>query len=68
MATVESAKEAERGIIDIETLKQTNQMLIDTMDEVLTIQRNGRESRRNAEAELAQIEGELRNKILEINR
>ena len=67
MATVESAKEAERGIIDIETLKTTNQMLIDTMDEVLTIQRNGRESRRAAEEELAQIEGELRRKILEVN-
>jgi len=67
MATVESAKEAERGIIDIETLQQTNKMLIDTMDEVLTIQRNGKVARRNAEAELAQIEGELRRKILEVN-
>lgn len=66
MATVESAREAERGIIDIETLKQTNQMLIETMDEVLNIQQQGREKRRNAEAELATIEGELRSKILEI--
>ena len=66
MATVESAREAERGIIDIETLKTTNQMLIETMDEVLNIQQQGREKRRNAEAELATIEGELRAKILEI--
>lgn len=68
MATVESAREAERGIIDIETLKHTNQMLIETMDEVLNIQQQGREKRRNAEAELATIEGELRAKILEIRK
>ena len=68
MATVESAREAERGIIDIETLKHTNQMLIQTMDEVLNIQQQGREKRRNAEAELATIEGELRAKILEIRK
>ena len=68
MATVETAKESERGIVDIETLKQTNKMLIDTMDEVLTIQEQGREKRRNAEAELATIEGELRAKILETRR
>ena len=65
MASVESAKEAERGIIDIETLKQTNPMLISTMDEVLNIQQQGREKRRNAEAELAAIEAELRAKMLE---
>ena len=68
MATVETARESERGIVDIETLKQTNKMLIDTMDEVLTIQEQGREKRRNAEAELATIEGELRAKILETRR
>ena len=68
MATVESAKESERGIIDIETLKETNQMLISTMDEVLSIQQAGREKRRNAEAELAAIETELRNKLLEIRQ
>ena len=68
MATVESAKEAERGIVDIETLKQTNKMLIDTMDEVLTIQQQGREKRRSAEAELATIENELREKMLETRR
>ncbi|MEG0168378.1 MAG: toxic anion resistance protein, partial [Ruthenibacterium sp.] len=52
-ATVETAKESERGIVDIETLKQTNESLIQTMDEVLKIQQDGREKRRAAEAELA---------------
>ncbi len=66
MATVESAKEAERGMVDIETLKHTNQLLIDTMDEVLEIQQQGKEKRRAAEKELATIEGELRAKILEV--
>ena len=66
-ASVEVAKESERGIIDIETLTQTNQRLIDTMDEVLAIQQDGREKRRAAEGELARIEGELRSKLLEIN-
>lgn len=66
VASVESAKEAERGIIDIETLKQTNEMLISTMDEVLSIQQSGREKRRSAEQELSAIEAELRNKMLEI--
>ena len=68
MASVESAKEAERGIIDIETLKETNKMLIDTMDEVLSIQQSGKEKRRVAEQELATIESELRNKLLEIRK
>ena len=67
MATVESAKEAERGIVDIETLTATNKMLIDSMDEVLTIQREGREKRRKAEQELANIENELKAKLLELN-
>ena len=66
MATVETAKEAERGMVDIETLKHTNKLLIDTMDEVLEIQQQGKEKRRAAEAELASIEGELRAKILEV--
>ncbi len=66
MATVETAKEAERGMVDIETLKHTNQLLIDTMDEVLEIQQQGKEKRRAAEQELATIEGELRAKILEV--
>ena len=65
MATVETAKEAERGMVDIETLKHTNKLLIDTMDEVLEIQQQGKEKRRAAEQELANIEGELRAKILE---
>ena len=68
MATVETAKEAERGIVDIETLTKTNKMLIDTMDEVLTIQQQGHEKRLAAEQELANIEGELRAKILENHR
>ena len=68
MATVESAKEAERGIVDIETLKQTNQQLINTMDEVLAIQQQGREKRKAAEAELATIEDELRKKMLEVRK
>ena len=66
-ASVEVAREAERGIIDIETLTQTNQKLIQTMDEVLAIQNEGREKRRAAEGELQRIEGELRAKLLEIN-
>lgn len=68
MASVESAREAERGIIDIETLKETNKMLISTMDEVLNIQQQGKEKRRSAEAELAAIENELRAKLLEIRK
>ena len=67
-ATVGTAREAERGIIDIETLTHTNQMLIQTMDEVLTIQNEGREKRRAAEQELATIENELRQKMLETRK
>ena len=68
VASVESAREAERGIVDIETLKKTNQQLIETMDEVLTIQQQGKEKRRTAEKELAEIETQLRKKILEIRQ
>ncbi len=68
MATVESAKEAERGIVDIETLTRTNEMLMQTMDEVLTIQRDGKQRRREAEKELANIEDQLKKKLLEINQ
>ena len=68
MATVESAKEAERGIVDIETLTRTNQMLMETMDEVLVIQRDGRQRRRDAEKELANIEDQLKKKLLEIKQ
>ena len=65
MATVETAKESERGIVDIETLKYTNESLISTLDEVLKIQIEGREKRREAEIELMKIEGELKTKLLE---
>jgi uncharacterized protein YaaN involved in tellurite resistance len=66
LGTVETAREAERGVVDIETLQYTNESLISTLDEVLKIQDEGRERRRNAEAELRRIEGELRNKLLQI--
>ena len=65
MATVETAKAAERGIIDIETLNYTNRQLIDTMDEVLKIQNEGKEARRAAEEQLRNIESELKAKLLE---
>ncbi|MBE5827250.1 MAG: toxic anion resistance protein [Butyrivibrio sp.] len=65
VATIESAKEAERGIVDIETLKHTNESLITTLDEVLKIQTEGKQKRREAEAELAQIENQLRDKLIE---
>jgi len=64
--TIEAAKESERGIADIETLKYTNESLISTLDEVLRIQDEGRAKRRAAEAELGRIEGELKQKLLEI--
>ena len=66
MATKETARESERGIVDIETLTYTNKMLIDTMDEVLNIQQTGREKRRAAEVEMANIERELKAKLLEV--
>jgi uncharacterized protein YaaN involved in tellurite resistance len=65
VATIESAKEAERGIVDIETLKHTNESLITTLDEVLKIQTEGKQKRHEAEAELAQIENQLKGKLLE---
>ena len=67
-ATIETAKASERGIVDIETLQATNQTLISTLDEVLKIQEDGREKRRNAEAELQKIEAEMRSKLLEVTR
>jgi uncharacterized protein YaaN involved in tellurite resistance len=67
-ATVEAAKESERGIVDIETLKHTNEMLISTMDEVLSIQADGKQKRKEAEAELAGIETQLREKLLQASR
>ena len=66
MATVETAKESERGIVDMETLKATNESLISTLDEVMNIQREGSQKRREAEAELQNMEQELKNKLLEI--
>ena len=68
MATIETAKESERGIVDIETLKHTNEMLISTMDEVLAIQTEGKQKRQEAEAELAGIESQLREKMLQASR
>ncbi|MCI8992210.1 MAG: toxic anion resistance protein [Eubacterium sp.] len=65
-ASIESARESERGIVDIETLKNTNQSLISTFDEVLKIQSEGREKRRAAEAEMQRMEIELKQKLLEI--
>ncbi len=65
-ATIESAKESERGIVDIETLKHTNESLISTFDEVLKIQTEGREKRQAAEAEMQRMEEELKRKLLEI--
>lgn len=67
-ASVDTARETERGIVDIETLKETNQTLISTLDEVLTIQADGRQKRKDAEAELVKIEGELKQKLLELSR
>lgn len=66
MATVDTARESERGIVDMETLKATNESLISTLDEVMNIQREGRQKRQEAEAELRTMEQELKNKLLEI--
>ena len=68
MATIETAKESERGIVDIETLKQTNETLISTLDEVMRIQEDGRTKRREAETELVQIEDAMRQKLMEMSR
>ena len=67
MGTIETAKEAERGIIDIETLIQTNQSLIDTINEVMNIQRDGHAKRIEAEKTLYRMEGELKQKLLQTN-
>lgn len=67
MATIETAKETERGIVDMETLKATNESLIATLDEVMKIQTEGKEKRRAAEVELNRMEGELKQKLLEIH-
>ena len=66
MATIETAKESERGIVDIETLRITNESLISTLDEVMRIQTEGHQKRKEAEIELNRIEGELKTKLLEM--
>ena len=68
MATIETAKESERGMVDIETLKNTNKMLVETLDDVVKIQNDGRQMRREAEQELSRIEGELKQKLLDIRQ
>ena len=68
MATIETAKESERGVVEIETLQYTNQSLIETLEEVAQIQAEGRQKRQAAEAELARIEGELKDKLLDIRQ
>lgn len=68
MATIDTAKESERGIVDIETLTQTNQTLIDTFDEVMKIQAEGRTKRAEAEVELKRIEDEMKAKVLEVSK
>lgn len=66
VATVETARESERGIVDMETLRVTNESLISTLDEVMRIQKEGKEKRREAEQEMNRLEGELKKKLLEI--
>ena len=68
MATIETAKETERGIVDIETLKKTNENLISTLDEVMRIQTEGRQKRADAEVELNRIENELKNKLMTLSK
>lgn len=67
MATIDAAKESERGIVDIETLKHTNENLISTFDEIMNIQKEGHQKRMEAEAEMNRLEEELKKKLLEIN-
>ena len=64
--TVETAREAERAIVDLDTLRHTNQQLVDSLDEVMRIQNEGKQKRQEAEVELAKIEGELKQKLLEL--
>ncbi len=66
IATIETAKESERGIVDIETLKATNESLIATFDEVMQIQQEGRQKRQQAEVEMQRIEAELKAKLLQV--
>lgn len=66
MATIETAKESERGIVEIETLKATNESLISTLDEVMKIQQEGRQKRKEAEAEMMNLENQLKTKLLQL--
>ena len=66
MGTIKTAEASERGIVEIETLQFTNKSLIDTLDEVLRIQTEGRAKRQAAESELVRLEGELKDKLLEV--
>lgn len=68
MATIDTVKESERGIVDIETLKQTNESLISTLDEVMHIQQEGREKRKVAEQEMQKLEMDLKQKLLQIQK
>jgi uncharacterized protein YaaN involved in tellurite resistance len=67
MGTIETAKESERSVVDIETLQHTNEQLISTLDEVMNIQRDGAAKRKAAEVELGKIEGELKQKLMELH-
>ena len=66
MATIDTAKESERGIVEIETLKATNESLISTLDEVMRIQQEGRQKRQEAEVEMQRLETELKQKLLQM--
>ena len=66
MSTIATAKEAERSVVDIETLQHTNEQLISTLDEVARIQKEGAAKRKEAEVELGRIEGELKQKLMEL--
>ena len=66
IATIDTARESERGIVDMETLKATNESLISTLDEVMKIQQEGRQKRREAEVEMQRLEGELKTKLMQI--
>lgn len=68
VATIDTARESERGIVDMETLRMTNESLISTLDEVMRIQKEGKEKRREAEQEMSRLEGELKKKLLQIQK
>ena len=67
-STIATARESERGIVDMETLKHTNESLISTLDEVMQIQSEGQQKRRAAETELCKMEEQLKQKLLEVSR